>query len=430
VKHVLAIILGGGAGTRLQPLTTSRAKPAVPLGGKYRLIDIPVSNCINSGIEKIYVLTQFNSQSLNRHLSLTYNLSSGFGGGFVEVLAAQQTPDSPSWFEGTADAVRQNKELFESWDVDQVLILSGDQLYRMDYGAFVAAHRARGAALTVAALPVDPQAALGFGLMRADGEGRIREFREKPSGAALEAMRVDTATLGLSPEDAARRPYLASMGIYVFERKLLFDLLSSHPQATDFGKEIIPAALAAGHNLQSHIFQGYWEDIGTVKSFYEANLALADEEPPFSFFDEQAPIYTRPRYLPPSLVWDSHLTRTVLSEGCLLQRCKVDHCVLGLRLRVEEGAVLQDTLAMGADSTESEADRQKLLAMGGVPLGIGAQSVIQRAILDKNVRIGSNVKVINKDRVQEADRSALGFTIRSGIVVIEKNATIADGTVI
>jgi glucose-1-phosphate adenylyltransferase len=430
VKHVLAIILGGGAGTRLQPLTTSRAKPAVPLGGKYRLIDIPVSNCINSGIEKIYVLTQFNSQSLNRHLSLTYNLSSGFGGGFVEVLAAQQTPDSPSWFEGTADAVRQNKELFESWDVDQVLILSGDQLYRMDYGAFVAAHRARGAALTVAALPVDPQAALGFGLMRADGEGRIREFREKPSGAALEAMRVDTATLGLSPEDAARRPYLASMGIYVFERKLLFDLLSSHPQATDFGKEIIPAALAAGHNLQSHIFQGYWEDIGTVKSFYEANLALADEEPPFSFFDEQAPIYTRPRYLPPSLVWDSHLTRTVLSEGCLLQRCKVDHCVLGLRLRVEEGAVLQDSLAMGADSTESEADRQKLLAMGGVPLGIGAQSVIQRAILDKNVRIGSNVKVINKDRVQEADRSALGFTIRSGIVVIEKNATIADGTVI
>ncbi|MEB3300811.1 MAG: glucose-1-phosphate adenylyltransferase [Cyanobacteriota bacterium] len=430
MKHVLAIILGGGAGTRLQPLTTSRAKPAVPLGGKYRLIDIPVSNCINSGIEKIYVLTQFNSQSLNRHLSLTYNLSSGFSGGFVEVLAAQQTPDSPSWFEGTADAVRQNRELFESWDVEQVLILSGDQLYRMDYGAFVESHRARGAALSVAALPVDPHAALGFGLMRVDGDGRIREFREKPSGAALEAMRVDTATLGLSPEDAARRPYLASMGIYVFERKLLFDLLSGHPQATDFGKEIIPAALAAGHNLQSHIFQGYWEDIGTVKSFYEANLALADETPPFSFFDEGAPIYTRPRYLPPSQVWDSHLTRTVLSEGCLLQRCKVDHCVLGLRLRVEEGVVLQDTLAMGADSTESEAERQKLRALGGVPLGIGAQSVIQRAILDKNVRIGTNVKVINKDRVQEADRSALGFTIRSGIVVIEKNATIADGSVI
>ncbi|MFM9073835.1 MAG: glucose-1-phosphate adenylyltransferase [Cyanobium sp.] len=430
MKRVLAIILGGGAGTRLQPLTTTRAKPAVPLGGKYRLIDIPVSNCINSGIEKIYVLTQFNSQSLNRHLSLTYNLSSGFGGGFVEVLAAQQTPTSPSWFEGTADAVRQNQELFDSWDVDQVLILSGDQLYRMDYGAFVAAHRATGAALTVAALPVDADAARGFGLMRADGDGRIREFREKPSGAELEAMRVDTAALGLSPEEAARRPFLASMGIYVFERKLVFELLASHPQAADFGKEIIPSALAEGHNLQSYIFQGYWEDIGTVKSFYEANLALADEEPPFSFFDDAAPIYTRPRYLPPSQVWESHLTRSVLSEGCVLHRCQIEHCVLGLRLRVEEGAVLQDTLAMGADSTESEAERQAVRARGAVPLGIGAHSVIQRAILDKNVRIGSHVKVINKDRVQEADRSALGFTIRSGIVVIEKNATLADGTVI
>ncbi|MFN9630452.1 MAG: glucose-1-phosphate adenylyltransferase [Cyanobacteriota bacterium] len=430
MKRVLAIILGGGAGTRLQPLTTTRAKPAVPLGGRYRLIDIPVSNCINSGIEKIYVLTQFNSQSLNRHLSLTYNLSSGFGGGFVEVLAAQQTPDSPSWFQGTADAVRQNQELFESWDVDQVLILSGDQLYRMDYAAFVAAHRARGASLTVAALPVDPQAAPGFGLMRADGEGWIRDFREKPTGAELEAMRVDTAALGLSPEEAARRPFLASMGIYVFDRKLLFDLLASHPQATDFGKEIIPAALAAGHNLQSYIFQGYWEDIGTVKSFYEANLALADDDPPFSFLDQGAPIYTRARYLPPSQVWDSHLSRSVLSEGCLLQRCRVDHCVLGLRLRVEEGAILQDTLAMGADSYESAAMREQVRARGGVPLGIGARTVIQRAILDKNVRIGADVKVINKDRVEEADRTALGFTIRSGIVVIEKQATLPDGTVI
>ncbi len=430
MKCVLAIILGGGAGTRLQPLTTTRAKPAVPLGGRYRLIDIPVSNCINSGIEKIYVLTQFNSQSLNRHLNLTYNLSSGFGGGFVEVLAAQQTPTSPSWFQGTADAVRQNQELFESWNVDQVLILSGDQLYRMDYAAFVDAHRARGAALTVAALPVDPQAAPGFGLMRADKDGRILEFREKPTGAALDAMRVDTGALGLSSEEAGRRPYLASMGIYVFERKLLFDLLASHPQATDFGKEIIPAALAIGHHLQSHIFQGYWEDIGTVKSFYEANLALADDDPPFSFLDERAPIYTRARYLPPSQVWNSHLTRSVLSEGCLLQRCRVEHCVLGLRLRVEEGAVLQDTLAMGADSYESATVREQLRSQGMVPLGIGANTLIHRAILDKNVRIGADVKIINKDHVEEADRSALGFTIRSGIVVIEKHATIPDGTVI
>lgn len=430
MNRVLAIILGGGAGTRLQPLTLTRAKPAVPLGGKYRLIDIPISNCINSGILKIYALTQFNSQSLNRHLSLTYNLSSGFSSGFVEVLAAQQTPDSPSWFEGTADAVRQYRELFEAWDVDQVLILSGDQLYRMDYAAFVAAHRASGAAVTVAALPVDSAAAEGFGLMRTDAEGRIREFREKPRGEALEAMRVDTGALGLSASEAERRPFLASMGIYVFKRDILFNLLASHPQATDFGQDIIPAALASGLPLQSYLFDAYWEDIGTIKAFYDANLALADEQPAFSFYDEQAPIYTRSRYLPPSQIRDSRLHRSVLSEGCLLDRCVIEHCVLGLRLRVEEGAVLEDTLVMGADAYESEAERALVRSRGGVPLGIGAGSVVKRAILDKNVRIGANVQVINKDRVQEADRSELGVTIRSGIVVIEKNTTVADGTVI
>ena len=270
MKRVLAIILGGGAGTRLQPLTLTRAKPAVPLGGNYRLIDIPISNCINSGISQIYALTQFNSQSLNRHISLTYNLSSSFNGGFVEVLAAQQTPDSPSWFEGTADAVRQYRELFEAWDVDQLLILSGDQLYRMDYEAFIAAHRASGAALTVGALPVDAATAQGFGLMRTDADGRIQEFREKPRGEALEAMRVDTGALGLSAAEAQRRPFLASMGIYVFERETLFDLLQRHPEATDFGKDIIPTALGSGLRLQSHLFDGYWEDIGTIKAFYEA----------------------------------------------------------------------------------------------------------------------------------------------------------------
>ncbi|MCP9901339.1 glucose-1-phosphate adenylyltransferase [Cyanobium sp. Cruz CV13-4-11] len=430
MNRVLAIILGGGAGTRLQPLTLTRAKPAVPLGGKYRLIDIPISNCINSGILKIYALTQFNSQSLNRHLSLTYNLSSGFSSGFVEVLAAQQTLDSPSWFEGTADAVRQYRELFEAWDVDQVLILSGDQLYRMDYAAFVAAHRASGAAVTMAALPVDSAAAEGFGLMRTDAEGRIREFREKPRGEALEAMRVDTGALGLSASEAERRPFLASMGIYVFERDILFNLLASHPQATDFGQDIIPAALASDLPLQSYLFDAYWEDIGTIKAFYDANLALADEQPAFSFYDEQAPIYTRSRYLPPSQIRDSRLHRSVLSEGCLLDRCVIEHCVLGLRLRVEEGAVLEDTLVMGADAYESEAERALVRSRGGVPLGIGAESVVKRAILDKNVRIGANVQVINKDRVQEADRSELGVTIRSGIVVIEKNTTVADGTVI
>jgi glucose-1-phosphate adenylyltransferase len=430
MKRVLAVILGGGAGTRLQPLTYTRAKPAVPLGGKYRLIDIPISNCINSGIHKIYALTQFNSQSLNRHLSLTYNLSSGFDGGFVEVLAAQQTPDSPSWFQGTADAVRQYRELFEAWDIDQVLILSGDQLYRMDYAAFVAAHRASGAALTVAALPVDPQAAQGFGLMRTDSSGRIREFREKPKGEDLQAMRVDTAALGLGASEAERRPFLASMGIYVFERDILFNLLASHPQATDFGQEIIPAALAGDLLLQSYLFDDYWEDIGTIKAFYDANLALADEDPAFRLYDENAPIYTRSRYLPPSQVSKAQVRRSVISEGCLLDWCVIEHCVLGLRLRVEQDVVLEDTLVMGADRYESADERAAVRASGGVPLGIGARSRISSAILDKNVRIGANVHVINKDHVQESDRSDLGFTIRNGIVVIEKNTTIPDHTVI
>jgi glucose-1-phosphate adenylyltransferase len=430
VKRVLAIILGGGAGTRLQPLTLTRAKPAVPLGGKYRLIDIPISNCINSGIHKIYVLTQFNSQSLNRHLSLSYNLSSGFRSGFVEVLAAQQTPDSPSWFRGTADAVRQYRALFEAWDVDQVLILSGDQLYRMDYAAFVAAHRARGAALTVAALPVDGAAAPGFGLMRTDADGRILEFREKPKGDALEAMRVDTEALGLSAADAKLRPFLASMGIYVFERESLFSLLASHPEATDFGQEIIPAALGAGMPLLSYLFDSYWEDIGTISAFYAANLALADDRPAFTFYDEKAPIYTRSRYLPPSQICDSSVHRSLISEGCQLDRCVIEHCVLGLRLRVGEGAILEDALVMGADAYESQAERTEVLSRGGVPLGIGAGSLVRRAILDKNVRIGAHVQIINKDRVQEADRSELGFTIRDGIVVVEKNAVIADGTLI
>ena len=333
MKRVLAIILGGGAGTRLYPLTKMRAKPAVPLAGKYRLIDIPISNCINSEINKIYVLTQFNSASLNRHLTMTYNLSAGFGQGFVEVLAAQQTPDSPSWFEGTADAVRKYQWLFQEWDVDHYLILSGDQLYRMDYSEFVRHHIETGAQLTVGALPVDPAQAEGFGLMRTDGEGRIAEFREKPKGEALEAMRVNTQSLGLSPEEAAQKPFLASMGIYVFSRDTLFDLLSKHPSATDFGKEIIPASLARGDKLQSFLFNDYWEDIGTIGAFYEANLALTDQpNPAFSFYDERFPIYTRPRYLPPSKLQDAQVTASIVGEGSLLKACSIHHCVLGVQI--------------------------------------------------------------------------------------------------
>ncbi|MCT0219195.1 glucose-1-phosphate adenylyltransferase [Synechococcus sp. CS-1329] len=431
MKRVLAIILGGGAGTRLYPLTKMRAKPAVPLAGKYRLIDIPISNCINSGINKIYVLTQFNSASLNRHLTQSYNLSAGFGQGFVEVLAAQQTPDSPSWFEGTADAVRKYQWLFQEWDVDQYLILSGDQLYRMDYSRFVDHHIQSGADLTVGALPVDGAQAEGFGLMRTDADGRIREFSEKPKGAALEAMRVDTASLGLAEAEAARRPYLASMGIYVFSRNTLFDLLAQNPGSTDFGKEIIPTALGQGDNLRAYLFDDYWEDIGTIGAFYEANLALTDQpRPAFSFYDEKFPIYTRPRYLPPSKLLDAQVTQSIIGEGSLLQNCSILHCVLGVRSRIEAEVVLQDTLVMGADFFESSEERAVLRERGGIPVGVGRGTTVRRAILDKNVRIGRNVSIVNKDRIEEADRPELGFYIRNGIVVVEKNATIANGTVI
>ena len=431
MKRVLAIILGGGAGTRLYPLTKMRAKPAVPLAGKYRLIDIPISNCINSNINKMYVMTQFNSASLNRHLSQSFNLSASFGQGFVEVLAAQQTPDSPSWFEGTADAVRKYQWLFQEWDVDEYLILSGDQLYRMDYSKFVEHHRASGADLTVAALPVDPAQAEAFGLMRTDDQGDIKEFKEKPKGDALKSMAVDTSRFGLSAEEAQEKPYLASMGIYVFSRKTLFDLLDKNPDHKDFGKEVIPEALARGDKLKSYVFNDYWEDIGTIGAFYEANLALTKQPtPPFSFYDEKFPIYTRPRYLPPSKLVDVQVTDSIIGEGSILKACSIHHCVLGVRSRVEANAVVQETLVMGADYFESAEERALLRERGGIPLGVGEGTTVKTAILDKNARIGSNVTIINKDRVEEADRADQGFYIRNGIIVVVKNATIPDGTVI
>jgi len=431
MKRVLAIILGGGAGTRLYPLTKMRAKPAVPLAGKYRLIDIPISNCINSSINKMYVLTQFNSASLNRHLSQTYNLSAGFGEGFVEVLAAQQTPESPSWFEGTADAVRKYQWLFQEWDVDEYLILSGDQLYRMDYSLFINHHRSTGADLTVAALPVDAQQAEAFGLMRTDQDGRILEFREKPKGDSLLEMAVDTARFGLSAESAKERPYLASMGIYVFSRDTLFDLLHQNPTHKDFGKEVIPEALQRGDLLKSYVFDDYWEDIGTIGAFYEANLALTQQPtPPFSFYDANFPIYTRPRYLPPSKLVDSQITDSIIGEGSILKSCSIHHSVLGVRSRVEDDVVLQDSLLMGSDFFESSSERAMLRERGGIPLGVGRGTTVKRAILDKNARIGSNVTIVNKDHVEEADRPELGFYIRNGIVVVVKNASIPDGTVI
>ena len=431
MKRVLSIILGGGAGTRLYPLTKQRAKPAVPLAGKYRLIDIPVSNCINSEIYKIYVLTQFNSASLNRHITRAYNFS-GFNDGFVEVLAAQQTPENPNWFQGTADAVRQYLWLLQEWDVDEVLILSGDHLYRMDYRQFVERHRETGADITLSVVPIDEKRASDFGLMKIDQSGRVIDFSEKPKGDALKAMQVDTTVLGLSPEEAKQNPYIASMGIYVFNKETLIKLLKEEPDRTDFGKEIIPSS-AASHNIQAYLFQDYWEDIGTIEAFYDANLALTQQpRPPFSFYDEKAPIYTRHRFLPPSKYLDSHITESIIGEGCILKKCRVHHSVLGVRTRIEAGTVIEDSLLMGADFYEGQAERPSGVDCGSpsVPLGIGSDTLIRRAIVDKNARIGCNVQIVNKDRVEEANRENQGFYIRSGIVVVLKGAVIPDGTVI
>jgi glucose-1-phosphate adenylyltransferase len=430
MKKVLAIILGGGAGTRLYPLTKLRAKPAVPLAGKYRLIDIPVSNCINSEIFKIYVLTQFNSASLNRHIAQTYNFS-GFSEGFTEVLAAQQTPENPNWFQGTADAVRQYIWLLEEWDVDEYVILSGDHLYRMDYRQFVYRHRETNADITLSVVPMDEERASDFGLMKIDGAGRVVDFSEKPKGAELAAMQVDTTVLGLTSEEAKQSPYIASMGIYVFKKEVLIKLLKDSLEQTDFGKEIIPSAAAQGYNVQAHLFNDYWEDIGTIDAFYQANLALTRQpQPDFSFYDEEAPIYTRSRYLPPSKLLDCQVTESMIGEGCILKNCRIQHSVLGVRSWIEENCLIEDSLIMGADFYQSLGDRQSKLDNGTVPVGIGAGTTIRKAIIDKNARIGRNVQIINKDNVQEAECESQGFYIRSGIVVILKNAVIKDGTVI
>ena len=429
MKRVLSIILGGGAGTRLYPLTKFRAKPAVSLAGKYRLIDIPVSNCINSEIHKIYVLTQFNSASLNRHISRTYQFSQ-FSEGFVEVLAAQQTPDSPSWFQGTADAVRKYLWMLKDWDVDEFLILSGDHLYRMDYSLFIERHRSTNADMTLSVVPVTEKLASSFGLMKIDAAGRVVDFSEKPKGDALKQMQVDTSTLGLTPEQAKENPYIASMGIYVFKKDVLIDLLRNNPEQTDFGKEIIPHS-AKDYNVQAYLFDGYWEDIGTIEAFYHANLALTMQpQPAFSFYQENAPIYTRSRYLPPSKLLDCHVTESIIGDGSILKDCRVNHSVIGLRQRIQGNCVIEEALLMGADFYEPLSESSKHLTRGKIPIGIGEGSVIRKAIIDKNARIGRNVQIVNKEGVEESEREDLGFYIRSGIVVILKNAVIPDGMVI
>ncbi|CAI9770996.1 unnamed protein product [Fraxinus pennsylvanica] len=436
-RSVAAIILGGGAGTRLFPLTKRRAKPAVPIGGAYRLIDVPMSNCINSGINKVYILTQYNSASLNRHLARAYNFSSGvtFGDGSVEVLAATQTPGESGkrWFQGTADAVRQFHWLFEdarSKDIEDVLILSGDHLYRMDYMDFIQNHRQSGADITLSSLPIDDSRASDFGLMKIDNKGRVLSFSEKPKGDDLKAMAVDTTVLGLSRDEAEKKPYIASMGVYVFKKEILLNLLRwRFPTANDFGSEIIPAS-AKEFYVKAYLFNDYWEDIGTIRSFFEANLALTEHPPRFSFYDATKPIYTSRRNLPPSKIDNSKIVDSIVSHGSFLTNCFVEHSVVGIRSRINSNAHLKDTVMLGADYYETDAEIASFLAEGKVPIGIGENTRIKECIVDKNARIGKNVVISNAEGIQEADRSSEGFSIRSGVTVILKNSTIKDGTVI
>jgi glucose-1-phosphate adenylyltransferase len=440
-SSVLAIILGGGAGTRLYPLTKQRAKPAVPIGGAYRLIDVPMSNCINSGISKIYILTQFNSTSLNRHLARTYNMGSGvrFGGeGFVEVLAATQTPTDKEWFQGTADAVRQYAWLLtdtKNRGIEDVVILSGDHLYRMDYMQFVDYHRTSGADITIGCIAYDESRASDFGLMKIDDDRRVTSFAEKPKGAALQDMKVDTTVLGLTPEEAKAKPYIASMGIYVFKKGVLADMLKEEKTGgkkfMDFGGEILPYAAANNIKVNAYLFDGYWEDIGTIKSFFDENLKLAAANAPFEFYDPASPIYTSPRFLPPAKIEEGcAIKEAIISHGCTVKSSSIGNAVVGLRSHIEEGCTIEQTLIIGADYYESEDQRQKVLADGGVPLGIGAGSVVKNCIVDKNARIGRNVKIVNEKGVQDIDCQDKGYMIKSGITVIMRNATIKDGTTI
>ena len=426
--NVVAVILGGGAGSRLFPLTRERSKPAVPLGGKYRLIDVPVSNCINSNITQIFVSTQYNSASLNRHVSQTYRFSS-FSAGFVEILAAEQRRDSPDWFQGTADAVRQIIPHLRDWQVKSLLILSGDHLYRMDYRSFLDRHNDTKADVTISVVPARSQDAEEFGLLKTDEEGKVVEFREKPKGDALAAMQVDTTRFGLSADEAAERPFLASMGIYVFDYELLLDLLRTDTSWVDFGREVIPHAID-NCNVQAHMFDDYWEDIGTIRAFYEANLDLASPLPKFNFFNTDAPIYTRSRHLPPSKLHSCDIDNSMVTEGCILNGVYARSSIIGLRSRIDAGTRIENSIVMGSDFYESLDEMRRDIEQRRPHFGIGPNTVIRKAIVDKNVRIGRDVQLINRAGVDTLDSEDGSYYIRDGIVIVPKNSLIPDGTVV
>ena len=424
-KSTLAVIMGGGAGKRLYPLTKMRSKPAVPFGGKYRLVDIPISNCINSGIKYIYVLTQFNSVSLHKHIQLTYRFDP-FSSGFVELLAAQQTPGSEQWYQGTADAVRQNLRYLANEAFSHILILSGDQLYRIDFSAMLRAHVASGADITVAAMPVGRQETSRLGILQVDPKNRIVKFAEKPKTEAelvgLQMEEPARSLLGLKTPGPA---YLASMGIYVFNRDKLTEALDN--DFTDFGHHIIPRAIER-FQVQAFPYQGYWEDIGTIGSFFEANLNLADVLPRFNFFDGQAPIYTHARALPASKVNGGSFRKTLLSDGCIVDDSRLERCVVGVRSIIAAGCDIRDAVLLGADFYEDRESLERSAREGIPPIGIGRDCRIRRAIIDKNARIGAGSVITPDHKPAEYDSEA--YCIRDGIVVIPKNAVIPAGTVL
>ena len=426
--NLLAVILGGGAGKRLFPLTAQRSKPAVPLGGKYRLVDVPISNCINSDVIRMFVLTQYNSASLNRHIATTFRFSP-FADGFVEVLAAEQTPESGEWFQGTADAVRQVLPHIRDWRIETLLILSGDHLYRMDYRKFLKRHYESNADITISVIPIPPDSASEFGLLKTDATGRIIEFREKPTGETLERMRVDTTSFGLSADEASARPFLASMGIYVFKYERLEEVLAEDTRRLDFGKEVIPASIH-NYNVQAYLFDGYWEDIGTIGAFYKANLDMTSAIPPFNLFDAEAPMFTRARYLPPSKIDNCEIRDSIVSDGCIINGAKINRSVIGLRARIGEGAHIDSSYIMGADYYQTLEDMLGDREANRPRVGIGEGSIIRRAIVDKNSRIGANVHLLNEAAVEQADGADGSYFIRDRIIIVPKNALIPDGTVV
>ena len=424
-SNVLSVIMGGGQGTRLFPLTRDRSKPAVPLAGKYRLVDIPISNCINSGLKRIYLLTQFNSASLHRHISQSYKFDH-FSGGFVEILAAEQTFSDMSWYQGTADAVRKNLLHFLNHDFDYLLILSGDQLYRMDFRQIIAQHAESGADITIATIPVSREAAQGLGLMQINENLRVTRFVEKPKDpAVLDSMRLNPAMFGQLGIDNGRECFLASMGIYLFKRDVVLKLLDN--ALTDFGKHIIPAAIDS-HALHAFVFQGYWEDVGTIRSYFEANLDLVAELPRFNFFDMSAPIFTRPRFLPASKINGAEINHAVISDGCIINRCKVNNSIIGVRSTINENCELNRVILLGCDYYESDLSIRQHEARGVPRIGVGRNTCIDNAIIDKNARIGENCRISPEGKPEKVDHEL--YYIRDGVVIIPKNAAIPHGTVI